>query len=96
MKVSTHSFVWIKEVINIVEKEASCELYGILKRPDKRYVTERAYENPKFIEDMVRAVEACHNSDACITVHQVASESFGSIHNHSAYAMIEWDKGLAH
>ena len=96
VKVRTHGFVWIEEIIDIVEKEASCELYGILKRPDEKYVTERAYENPKFVEDMVRDVAACLNSDARITAYQVESENFESIHNHSAYAMIERDKGLVY
>ena len=96
VKVRTHGFVWIEEVIDIVEKEASCELYGILKRPDEKYVTERAYENPKFVEDMVRDVAARLNSDARITAYQVESENFESIHNHSAYAMIERDKSSSH
>ena len=75
-----------------MEKEASCELYGLLKRPDEKYVTERAYENPKFVEDMVRDIAAKLNRDERVAAYSVESENFESIHNHSAYAMIEHDK----
>ena len=88
----TGHFVWIEELIDIAESEASCELYGILKRPDEKYVTERAYDNPKFVEDMVRDVAAILNLDERITAYVVESENFESIHNHSAYALIEKDK----
>lgn len=86
------TFVWIEELIELVEQEASCELFGLLKRPDEKYVTERAYNNPKFVEDMVRDVAACLNADARISSYTVESENFESIHNHSAYAMINFDK----
>jgi GTP cyclohydrolase I len=76
----------------VVEAQASCELYGLLKRPDEKVVTERAYDNPKFVEDMVRDVAAKFNSDKRILAYSVASENFESIHNHSAYALIEKDK----
>ncbi|RMG58555.1 MAG: GTP cyclohydrolase I FolE2 [Gammaproteobacteria bacterium] len=85
-------FVWIEELIELVEQEASCELYGLLKRPDEKYVTERAYDNPKFVEDMVRDVAARLNADDRISYYVVESENFESIHNHSAYALIEKDK----
>jgi GTP cyclohydrolase I len=88
----TNSFVWIEDVVAIAEKQASCELYGLLKRPDEKYVTERAYDNPKFVEDMVRDVAAVLNADARIDAYIVESENFESIHNHSAYALIERDK----
>ncbi len=84
--------VWIEEIIDLVEKEASCELYGLLKRPDEKYVTERAYDNPKFVEDMVRDVAIRLNADDRIGAYRVESENFESIHNHSAYALIERDK----
>jgi len=90
--VRTNAFVWIEDLIDLVEKQASCELYGLLKRPDEKYVTERAYENPKFVEDMVRDVAAQLNADARIDAYVVESENFESIHNHSAYAMIRKDK----
>jgi GTP cyclohydrolase IB len=84
--------MWIEELIEIAESEASCELYGILKRPDEKYVTERAYDNPKFVEDMVRDVAKRLNDDARVAAYVVESENFESIHNHSAYARIERDK----
>ena len=78
----------------IAEQEASCEVYGLLKRPDEKYVTERAYDNPKFVEDLVRdiALRLERISGCGFTVE---SENFESIHNHSAYALIERDKGGA-
>ena len=85
-------FVWIEEIIDLVEEEASCELYGLLKRPDEKAITERAYDNPKFVEDMVRDVAARLNADDRISAYIVESENFESIHNHSAYALIEKDK----
>jgi GTP cyclohydrolase IB len=92
IEVLTQGFVWIEELIDLVESEASCELYGLLKRPDEKFVTERAYDNPKFVEDMVRDVAARLNDDDRITAYVVESENFESIHNHSAYALIERDK----
>jgi GTP cyclohydrolase I len=88
----TSDFVWIEEIVDLVEKQASSELYGLLKRPDEKHVTERAYDNPKFVEDMVRDVAAILNLDERVTRYVVESENFESIHNHSAYALIERDK----
>ena len=85
-------FIWIEEIIDMVENEASCELFGLLKRPDEKQVTERAYDNPKFVEDMVRDVAARLNNEDRINAYVVESENFESIHNHSAYALIEKDK----
>jgi GTP cyclohydrolase I len=87
--------VWIEEIVELVESQASCELYGLLKRPDEKYVTERAYDNPKFVEDMVRDVAARLNADPRIGAYTVESENFESIHNHSAYALIENDRSGA-
>ena len=95
LTVRTNTFVWVEDLIDLVEKEASCELYGLLKRPDEKYVTERAYDNPKFVEDMVRDVAARLNEDGRIDAYIVESENFESIHNHSAYAMIKKDKTVA-
>jgi GTP cyclohydrolase I len=92
VQVRTQGFVWIEEVIEMVEEEASCELYGLLKRPDEKHVTERAYDNPKFVEDMVRDVAGRLNADERIVSYVVESENFESIHNHSAYALIEKSK----
>ena len=83
-----NAFVWIEELIDIAENEASCQLYGLLKRPDEKFVTENAYDNPKFVEDMVRDIAARLNGDKRIEAYVVESENFESIHNHSAYAMI--------
>jgi GTP cyclohydrolase I len=88
----TNDFVWIEEIVDIVERQGSSELYGLLKRPDEKFVTERAYDNPKFVEDMVRDVAAVLNLDERIDAYVVESENFESIHNHSAYALIERDK----
>ncbi len=84
--------VWVEELIEMAEKSASCELYGLLKRGDEKYVTERAYDNPKFVEDMVRDIAMQLNEDDRIRTYRVESENFESIHNHSAYACIEKDK----
>ncbi len=92
VNVRVQNFIWIEDIIDLVEKEASCELYGLLKRPDEKYVTERAYDNPKFVEDMVRDIAAKLNQDDRVAAYAVESENFESIHNHSAYAMIEHDK----
>ena len=81
-------FLWIEDLIDIVESEASCELYGLLKRPDEKYVTEQAYDNPKFVEDMVRDVAARLREETRIRSFSVESENFESIHNHSAYALV--------
>lgn len=85
-------FVWIEELVQIAEAQASCELYGLLKRPDEKYVTERAYDNPKFVEDLVRDVAGALNAESRVVSYVVESENFESIHNHSAYALIEHDK----
>jgi GTP cyclohydrolase IB len=88
----TNDFVWIEEIVDIVEKQGSSELYGLLKRPDEKFVTERAYDNPKFVEDLVRDVAAVLNLDERIDAYVIESENFESIHNHSAYALIERNK----
>ncbi len=84
--------IWIEDLIDMVESVASCELYGLLKRPDEKYVTEKAYDNPKFVEDMVRDVAILFNNDDRIQAYKIESENFESIHNHSAYAMLEYSK----
>lgn len=81
-------FMWIEDMIAMVEAQASSELYGLLKRPDEKYVTERAYDNPKFVEDMVRDIATTFNNEPRIKNYIVECENFESIHNHSAYACI--------
>ncbi|HYD33829.1 MAG TPA: GTP cyclohydrolase FolE2 [Methylophilaceae bacterium] len=87
-----NDFIWVEDLIRVVETQASSELFGLLKRPDEKYVTEHAYDNPKFVEDMVRDVAAQLNAERRIDAYIVESENFESIHNHSAYALIERDK----
>ena len=84
-----------EDLISIAERAASCELYGLLKRTDEKYVTERAYDNPKFVEDLVRDVVLDLDHDPRVSAYRVAVENFESIHNHSAYAVIEHDKRTA-
>ena len=79
----------VEDLVKIAEAEASSELWGLLKRPDEKYVTERAYDNPKFVEDLVRDVAARLKADARIKSYVVEAENFESIHNHSAYALIQ-------
>jgi TIGR00294 family protein len=81
--------VWIEEVIEMIEKSASSELYALLKRQDEKAVTERAYENPVFVEDLVRNVALRLNAHRLVTWYKVEAENFESIHNHNAYACIE-------
>ncbi len=92
VQVRTRGFMWIEEIIDLVEREASSELFGLLKRPDEKFVTERAYNNPKFVEDVVRDVAGRLNQDERVAAYVVEAENFESIHNHSAYALIERDK----
>lgn len=82
----------IEELLRYAEEEASCELYATLKRPDEKFVTEYAYNHPKFVEDLVRDIAVRLNQDARISAYRIFSENFESIHNHSAFAIIEGDK----
>ncbi|MCB1228538.1 MAG: GTP cyclohydrolase I FolE2, partial [Verrucomicrobiales bacterium] len=84
--------VWIEDLIELIERSASSPLYSILKRPDEKFVTEAAYDNPVFVEDLVRNVAVQANQHAQITWYRVEAENFESIHNHNAWAMIEKQK----
>lgn len=86
--------LWIEELFSMVEQCASTQVFSVLKRPDEKWVTERAYENPKFVEDIVRDMAVRLNADDRIIWYQCFSENFESIHNHNAYAFIEKDKRL--
>ena len=88
LAVEPNADMHLEELIRIAETSASCELWGLLKRPDEKHVTERAYDNPKFVEDLVRDVALALRSDPRVDAFSVASENFESIHNHSAYARI--------
>lgn len=89
IKIRSKEFVWIEDLISLAESSASSEVYSLLKREDEKYVTERAYDNPVFVEDMVRKIAEKLEADPNIIWFSVESESFESIHNHSAYAFIE-------
>ena len=86
-------FIWIEDIIELIEGCASCDLYAILKRPDEKFVTEKAYGNPMFVEDVVREIAKRLGRDENITWFTVESENFESIHNHSAYAFVERNSG---
>lgn len=92
VEVRSSESIPIEELIDMVEIQASSELYGSLKRSDEKFITEKAYDNPKFVEDVVRDVAATFNHDRRITRYSVSVENFESIHNHSAYAHISRDK----
>jgi GTP cyclohydrolase I len=84
--------LWIEDLVEHLERAASCPVFAVLKRPDEKFVTERAFDNPKFVEDIVRDLAVALNADPRITWYSIASENFESIHNHSAYARITRDK----
>ena len=81
-------FIWMEDMIELVEEHASCEVFSVLKRTDEKYVTEKAFSNPKFVEDIVRDISKQLKEDENITWFSVSAENFESIHNHSAYASI--------
>ena len=89
VRVWFEKFFWIEDVIALIEQSASSDLYALLKRPDEKYVTERAYERPRFVEDLVREVATRLRRDANFTRFEVEAESFESIHAHSAYAALK-------
>jgi GTP cyclohydrolase I len=89
VQVRFNEFVWIEDLIRLVESKASCEVYSLLKRSDEKFVTEKAYNNPKFVEDIVRDVAQKLLADTNITWFSVEAENFESIHNHNAYALVE-------
>jgi len=91
-KVKFNGLVWIEDLVEILEKAASCPVFAVLKRPDEKWVTEHAFENPKFVEDIVRDLALSLENDARITWYSINSENYESIHNHSAYAQISRDK----
>lgn len=89
VQVRFKKFFWIEDLIRMVEESASCEVYALLKRQDEKFVTEKAYSNPMFVEDVVREIAHRLRQDQNFTWFAVESENFESIHNHSAYAYIE-------
>ena len=91
-KDGTFAMLWIEELVDIAETSASAPLYTILKRPDEKYVTEQAYNNPVFVEDIVRNVAEKLKNDPRVTWFTVTAENHESIHNHNAYAVVSWDR----
>ncbi|MCX5822444.1 MAG: GTP cyclohydrolase FolE2 [Deltaproteobacteria bacterium] len=89
VRVRFRKFFWIEDVIKLIEKSASGEVYSLLKRIDEKFVTENGYENPMFVEDVVRNVAGRLSQDENFTWYSVEAENFESIHNHSAYACLE-------
>ena len=90
--INCSSKMWLNELIKIIESQASAELYAILKRPDEKFITEKAYDNPKFVEDVVRDVASQLDDNDKVTRYYIHAENFESIHNHSAFAVVEHDK----
>jgi GTP cyclohydrolase IB len=89
VQIRSREIVWIEDLIGMIENSASSELYALLKRQDEKAVTERAYENPVFVEDLVRNAAVRLNADKRVMWYKVEAENFESIHNHNAYACIE-------
>lgn len=89
LQIRSTKSVWIEDAISIIESSASGELFSLLKREDEKFVTERAYENPVFVEDLVRNIALRLNAHPDVTWYKVEAENFESIHNHNAYACIE-------
>ena len=87
--------MWIEDLVEICESASSLEVFALLKRPDEKYVTEKAYDNPKFVEDIVRDLATALNEDDRIVTYEISSENFESIHSHNAYAEISRDKRQA-
>jgi len=81
-------FIWMEDMIELVESSASCDVYSVLKRVDEKFVTEKGYKNPKFVEDVVRDIAQELKADNNIVWFSVSAENFESIHNHSAFAHI--------
>ncbi|KJR96418.1 MAG: GTP cyclohydrolase [Desulfobulbaceae bacterium BRH_c16a] len=92
LNVKFKNFIWAEDLIEMIEKSASCEVYALLKRPDEKYVTEKAFNNPMFVEDVVRKVAVAALADPNITWFSAGVESFESIHKHSAYAYVDSDE----
>jgi GTP cyclohydrolase I len=89
--VRFRKFFWIEDLIAVIEQCASSDIYSILKREDEKFVTERAFQNPKFVEDVVRDIAEALSKDPNIKWFTIEAENFESIHNHSAYAFLERD-----
>jgi GTP cyclohydrolase IB len=92
IRTKPDTFLWIEELVTILENAASCPVYSVLKRPDEKLVTEAAFDNPKFVEDIIRDLALGLDKEPRVTWYAIDSENFESIHNHNAYARIVRDK----
>jgi GTP cyclohydrolase I len=92
VKCEHNTMIWIEEVVEIAEQSASAPVYALLKRPDERHVTMQAYDNPMFVEDIVRNVVLRLQEDKRVVWFRVSAENYESIHNHNAFAMVEWKR----
>ncbi|HID98061.1 MAG TPA: GTP cyclohydrolase I FolE2 [Thermodesulfobacteriaceae bacterium] len=96
VRVRFDRFLWLEDVISVVEDASSSKVFSVLKRPDEKYVTEKAYERPMFVEDVVRGVCQRLKELPEVTWFEVEAENFESIHNHSAYAWTRWTRNRGH
>lgn len=87
-RVRPTGHLWLEDVIDMIEAAGSAQLYPVLKRPDEKFVTEQAYQNPRFVEDMVREVAIAFDGDERITAYEIEVENHESIHDHNAYAQL--------
>jgi len=92
VKPTDGAVLWLEDVIDLIEAAGSAQLYPVLKRPDEKFVTEQAYDNPRFVEDMVREVAIAFNQDDRIAAYEIEVENHESIHDHNAYATISRTK----
>lgn len=92
ISVKCDGWVWVEEIVDIANKACSCPIYPLLKRPDEKFVTEAAYNKPRFVEDVVREAKILLERHPQITYYKVESTNYESIHTHDAYAMIEGEK----
>lgn len=96
IQARSRELVWLEDLIEIAESAASAPLFALLKREDEKWVTEHAYQNPTFVEDVVRSVAVRLEADTRVSWYQVSSENFESIHNHSAYALVTGPQSERH
>ncbi len=92
VKVKPSGKLWLEDIIDMIEESGSAQLYPVLKRPDEKFVTEQAYNNPRFVEDMVREVALKFDADPRVASYEIEVENHESIHDHNAYAYVKRDK----
>jgi len=92
VKIEARGMLWLEDVIDMIESAGSAQLYPVLKRPDEKFVTEQAYQNPRFVEDMVREVALAFDQHPNVGTYEVEVENHESIHDHNAYAYLKREK----